>query len=215
MNAMINKEFKLVMHPTNLMFFALSAMLLIPNYPYYVTFFYMTLGIFFACMSGRENNDVLFTANLPVRKKDVVKSRFVFIIIVEIVQVLIAVPFALIRNNFDMPGNQVGMDANIAFFGLAFIMIGIFNLIFFNGYYKNPDKIGKPFLISSIVMFLYMGIAEALDHVVPFMQDKLDTPDPKFLGIKIIVLFVGIAIYAMLTAVAYGKSVKKFTALDL
>ena len=34
MKHLLNKEFRLAMHPTNLIFLTLSAMLLIPDYPY-------------------------------------------------------------------------------------------------------------------------------------------------------------------------------------
>ena len=47
MKALIKKEFKLALHPTVPLFWLLSAMLIIPNYPYYVAFFYTTLGLFF------------------------------------------------------------------------------------------------------------------------------------------------------------------------
>ena len=32
---------------------ALSALVLVPNYPYGVVFFYSTLGLFFICLGGR------------------------------------------------------------------------------------------------------------------------------------------------------------------
>lgn len=55
MKELLKKEISLVLHPTNWLFLALSALVLVPNYPYYVTFFYTGLGIFFLCLSGREN----------------------------------------------------------------------------------------------------------------------------------------------------------------
>ena len=46
MKALQSKEWRLAMSPVPLLFLALSGLVLIPNYPYYVTFFYTTLGIF-------------------------------------------------------------------------------------------------------------------------------------------------------------------------
>ena len=60
MKQLLYKEWRLAMHPTALLFLGLSLMLLIPNYPYYVTFFYTTLGIFFICVNGRENRDITY-----------------------------------------------------------------------------------------------------------------------------------------------------------
>ena len=215
MRNLLLKEIKLAMHPTAIIFLSLSAMLMIPNYPYYVTFFYTGLAIFFTCLNGRENNDIFYTMLLPVRKKDIVKSRFLFVIILQLMQVLLAVPFAILRQSFNLPGNQVGMDANIAFFGLSFIMLGIFNLVFFNIYYKDVNKVGKAFGVSSVAIFVYMTIAETCTHVVPFVRDYLDTKDTEYIPYKMIVLTAGIIIYALLTFISYKKSAKNFEALDL
>lgn len=69
MRQLLYKEFKLATHPTMYIFLLLSAMVLIPSYPYYVAFMYMCLAMFFTFLQGRETNDLFFTAMLPVRKK--------------------------------------------------------------------------------------------------------------------------------------------------
>ena len=40
MKELLNKELKLVLHPTNILFIPLAFMLFIPNYPYLVIMFY-------------------------------------------------------------------------------------------------------------------------------------------------------------------------------
>lgn len=215
MKNLLLKEFKLAMHPTALIFLSFSVMLIIPNYPYYVTFFYTGLAIFFTCLGGRENHDIFYTMLLPVRKKDIVRSRFTYVIIMELLQIILAIPFAVLRQSFNIPGNQVGMDANISFFALSFIMLGIFNFIFLKIYYKDVKKVGFAFAVSSAVMFLYIIIAEASVHVVPFVRDCLDTKDTKYLFYKMILLLAGILIYIILNILAYKKSVKEFEMLDL
>lgn len=215
MKNLLAKEIKLAMHPTAALFLFLSAMMLIPNYPYYVTFFYTSLAIFFTCLNGRENHDIFYTLSLPVRKRDVVKARFTFVIMLEILQILIAIPFALIRQNLDLPPNEVGIEANIAFFGSSLLMLGLFNLVFFSVYYKNTDKVGAAFNFSCFVSFGYILVAETLVHIVPFARDRLDTKDPKYLTEKLIALAVGIVCFILLTALSYKKSQKAFEALDL
>lgn len=215
MKNMLYKEFKLAMHPTSIIFLSLSAMMLIPNYPYYMTFFYTTLAIFFTCLSGRENHDIFYSMTLPVRKRDIVKSRFFLVIILQLAQIITAVPFAMIRRTFSLPGNYVGMDANIAFFGLSFLMLGLFNLVFLTNYYKDTDKVGKSFLMGTIVVTLFIIIAEASVHVVPFIKNYLDTRDPEFLAYKLVVLAAGIVMYILLTLISYHKAVRSFEALDL
>ena len=215
MKKLLAKEFRLAMHPTTPLFWLLSAMLLIPYYPYYVAFFYTGLGLFFVCLTGRENHDIEYSMGLPVRKRDLVRGRIGYAVAVEAVQVLVDIPFAILRQGMPLPGNSVGMDANIAFFGLAILMLGIFNWVFFRKYYGAPDKVGPAFLWASVAVFGYMLIAEAAAHVVLLVRDQMDTPDPQFIGVKLVTLAVGIALYALLTWDAYRVSVKRFEALDL
>lgn len=215
MKNLLLKELKLSMHPTVPLFILLSAMLIIPNYPYYVIFFYTMLAFFFVCLTGRENKDVSYTMLLPVKKSDVVKARFTFFIIVEMLQIIVAIPFAVMRQNIGMPPNAAGMEANIAFFGSAFVLYGIFHLIFFGIYYKDVKKVGKAFMVSSIAVFLYIGVAEVLEHIIPFLKDKIDTYDNVYVLEKLIILAVGFVIYVIFTVISYRKALKNFENQDL
>lgn len=215
MKNLLNKEFKLAMHPTSIIFLSLSTMALIPNYPYYVLFFYTCLAVFFTCLNGRENHDIFYSMTLPIRKGDIVKSRFMHVVILQLAQILVTIPFALIRNTFISTENTVGIEANMAFFGFSFAMLGLFNLVFFTKYYTNTDKVGVSFILGSIAISIYIVIAEVGVHTIPFFMNVLDTKDPDFLVYKIAVLAAGIAIYILLTLVSYRKSVRSFEALDL
>lgn len=215
MGRLLKKELVLSMHPTAPIFLLLSAMLIIPNYPYYVIFFYTGLAVFFTCLNGRENNDVVYSMMLPVAKKDIVRARFAFVIFLEAAQMAAAIPFAVLRQHMPVPRNQVGMGANLSFFGLSLVLLGLFNLVFFCLYYKNVSKVGKAFIWGSTVIFLYMAVAETADHIVPFLHDKLDTNDPQFLPEKLVVLSAGLVLYAVLTGIAYFRSVRSFEVSDL
>lgn len=215
MKQMLYKEWKLAFHPTVAMFWLLSAMLLIPNYPYYVAFFYTTLGLFFVCLTGRENNDQYFTLTLPVKKKDIVKARMLFAVMIELIQLLVAVPFVILRQRMLLSGNLVGMDANVALFAFAFVLLGSYNLVFFTRYYRRPDRVGTAFLAGSVIFGLLIVIFELLTHIIPFIRDRLDTPDPSFLGEKLAALAVGLALYLFLTWLGYRKAAHSFEKLDL
>lgn len=212
---LLKKEIFLSMHQTAPLFLLLSAMLLIPNYPYYVVFFYTGLAIFFTCLTGRENNDVFYTTSLPIPKTHVVKARFLFVISLQLKQVIIAIPFAVIRQQYIIGGNLAGMDANIALFGISFVMLGVFNLVFLPLYYKDLKKVGGAFVKASIAVFVFILLAEAAVQVVPFFRDVLDTPDNLFLTEKLTVLAIGIVIYIAASLTAYKISVKRFLASDL
>lgn len=215
MKALLYKEFTLAMHPASLLFLALSAMLLIPNYPYYVVFFYNSLGVFFICVTGREMHDVFYTVSQPVKKRDVVTARMVTAVSLQLVQTVIAIPFAWLRNVLMPFGNDGGMDANTALFGVALVLMGLFNLVFFTAYYACPDKPGVAFVKSLVAYCTAMVAAEACVFAVPYVRDNLDTPDPQSMPVKLFVLCVGIVLYALLTFAAWRKAQKSFEALDL
>lgn len=215
MKNLLYKEFKLALHPTTIIFWALSLMLLIPNYPYYVVFFYTGLGLFFVCLTGRENNDIDYTLSLPVRKRDAVRARVVFAVIVQLIQFALAALIATLRPKLGLGANSAGMDANLSLFGIGLMLMGVFNRLFFTRYYAAPDKVGKAFLVSSIWMFLLMGVAEASVFIFPFFKDRLDTPDPLFWQEKLATLALGLIVYAALTFSGCRKAEASFEGLDL
>lgn len=215
MRNLMKKEILLAMHPTAPAFLALAAMLLIPNYSYYVVFFYTTLAIFFTCLAGRENNDVFYSVGLPVSKREVVRARMLFAVGLEFTQVAVCIPFAVLRQSLPMAGNRAGMDANLAFFGLSFGLLGIFNFVFFTRYYQDVKQVGKAFIWACAAMFLYIAAAEGCVFVVPVFRDCLDVPDPGWLGLKIVVIVAGLLAYAILTFVAYRICAARFEAYDL
>ena len=177
MKNLMRKELLLAMHPASVLFLLLSAMLLIPNYPYYVICFYTCLGTFFICLTGRENRDIEFTALLPVRKTDLVRARVFTVMLMQLAQLVIAVPFAVFSSRVSAE-NLVGMDANTAFFGFALVLYGVFNLVFFRNYYRAPGKVGKAFGWGCGALTLCMVVFEACAHTVPFVRDRCKNSGP-------------------------------------
>lgn len=212
---LLYKEFALALHPAAVIFLLLSAMLLIPNYPMYVVFFYNMLGIYFICLSGRENHDFAYTLSLPVSKSSVVTARILFAVLLQMAQLLLAFGFMLLRNALSIGQNAAGMEVNAAFFGLSLILLGLFNLIFFTGYFSSPDKVGRIFIRVSIMTFFYIAIIEACVFTVPFFRDKLDTPSPLFMAEKLIVLGIGVIVYIVLTYASLCISRARFERLDM
>ena len=215
MRDLFYKELRLALHPTTYLFVLFGAMLLIPNYSYYVAFFYVSLGMFFICLSGRENRDIPFSVMLPVRKRDVVTARMLLAVLIELGQLVISIPFALLRGRMPVGPNAAGLDANLALFGSALVLFGVFNLVFFARYYRAPDKVGRAFLWGSVTEGVYVILAEACVHAVPWVKNVLDTPDPEHLGAKLIFFAAGAVIYAALTLLTWRRAQRSFESLDL
>lgn len=212
---LLKKEWKLVMMPVPLLFLLLSALVLVPNYPYYVTFFYTTLGIFLMMQFARENRDLYYMALLPVTKREMVRARFLLVLSVEALQVLVCVPFMLLRASYGSVKNAVGIEANAAFLGLSLVLLGLFNRIFFPMHYKNAYDLGKPFVVASVVEFFYIVLAEVCDHVIPYMKTVCESYALRDQLRQWLVLLGGAAVFALLTMAAERSSVRRFEQVDL
>ena len=215
MKLLMKKEWKLVVTPVPLLFLLLSALVLVPSYPYYVTFFYNALGIFLMLQAARENRDVYYMALLPLTKRDLVRARFSTIVTLQLLQALVCVPFMLLRRSYAEINNPVGIEANLAFLGFGFVLMGLFDLVFLPMHYKNGYDLGKPFVISSIVLFVAIVLLEALDHIVPYLKTVCESYTPADLIRQLPVLLGGMAVYALEVLLAYRKSAARFEKVDL
>lgn len=212
---LLKKEFTLTMHPTVPVMLLLGTMVLIPNYPYLVAFFYVTLSLFFTCLNARENNDAVFSLSLPVRKTDLVRSRILFACIIELLSVLIAAPFTVLSAKIAPQGNAAGMDANMVLLGQGLLLFGLFNLVFFTSYYKDISKVGVPFVIACAVSFALVAVDICLCYAVPYVKNVLDTPGFANAAPKAVCLIAGALSFAALTLAAYQIGAKRFLKLDI
>ena len=74
MRTLLYKQLRLVCHPMTPVFCMFGVMLMIPNYPLTVVWFYVMLGLFFTFLNMREQKDIYYSAILPIRKRDTVKA---------------------------------------------------------------------------------------------------------------------------------------------
>ena len=103
---------------------------------------------------------------------------------------------------------------SLAFYGIAFLYFGIFNLSFFTAYYKSPEKIGRHFALSSALGFLIVAIDVVLAHA-PVTREVFLTTDDSHLAAKLVIMFAGIIFGTGLTALSYKKGAKSFEKYDL
>ena len=114
MKTLLYKQLRLVCHPMTPVFCLFGFMVIIPNYPYTVIFFYVMLGLFFTFLNMREQKDLYYTALLPVPKRDAVKAGCLFTALIELLSLAVLVPCALLAVRLQ-PGkdNLVGLDPNL------------------------------------------------------------------------------------------------------
>ena len=217
MKNLLYKEFRLAKHPTMFFFPLFASMLLIPAYPYEVAFFYTCLEIFFIFQYGRETKDVFFTVLLPVKKRDVVKARCWMMVCIELFQLIVSIPFALLNARLyaSTGGNMAGMDANVAFFGFMLVMYGLFNLLYLSVFYKDAYRAGRAFFAGCAGILLYIGLVELAVQAVPPLKAALDTLAPAAQLRQIPVLLGGAALFALLTLLGYKRAAARFENVDL
>jgi ABC-2 type transport system permease protein len=212
---LLYKEFRLVIHPLWHLMALCGALLLIPNWVYFMAlmyFLYIAVPTIFAI--AKAQNDVSFSVLLPVRKCDVVKARLVSMSALEIQQIIVAAAFVAMNISLFPKGNLL-IDANVAFLGCVFVMYGIFNVIFFPMFYKTAYKIGVPILAALSATFLFAGLVHTLILLIPAVNHLLEGVNRAALVRQVPVLAVGMLLFALLTCLAYWRSAKNFEEVDL
>lgn len=212
---LFKKDWILAMHPATPMFLLLSCMVLIPNYPYSVIFFYTGLAFFFTCLSGRENRDVFYSLSLPVAKGDVVRARMLFLASLQGIQLLLVGVLLPVSQKIYPEGNAAGLRANLAFLAWGFVVYTVFNAVYFEIYYRKTEKVGISFVVASIAVFLCVTFEIVAKYAIPFVRDVLDTKDPEFLGAKLAFLGGAVLLYAVGFLLTMKRAVKNFETQDL
>lgn len=164
MKTLLYKQLRLVCQPMTLVFCLFGVMLLIPAYPYTVMWFYVMLGLFFSFLNGREQKDVYYSALLPIRKRDTVKANCLFVGLIELLALVIAIPFALLRAKLGIGDNPVGLNANVTLFACGLMLFAVFNAVFLLSFYRTAYKVGVSFVKACIVMAVAAIIMEAAVH---------------------------------------------------
>ena len=214
MKALLYKQFRLVCHPMTPIFCLFGIMVLIPNYPYTVIFFYVMLGLFFTFLNIREQKDIYYSALLPVPKRDTVKAGCAFVVIIEVLSLVVLIPCSLLAVHLQ-PGkdNLVGLDPNLALLAAGFLLYAVFNAVFLPSFYANGYKVGVAFVKAVIPTTLAMIVLEALPHFPALgWLDDLDAATQ----VRLLPVLIGsILIYAGGMALTFWASAQRYEKVDL
>lgn len=214
MKALLYKQFRLVCHPMTLIFCLFGIMVLIPNYPYTVIFFYVMLGLFFTFLNIREQKDIYYSALLPVPKRDTVKAGCAFVVIIEVLSLVVLIPCSLLAVHLQ-PGkdNLVGLDPNLALLAAGFLLYAVFNGVFLPSFYANGYKVGIAFIKAVIPTTLAMGALEALPHfpALTWLDDLDAATQVRLLP----ALIASVLIYAGGMALTFRASARRYEKVDL
>lgn len=217
MKNLMRKEIKLSASLISFVFILFSIMAMIPGYPILVGTFFVCFGVFQSFQNACANNDILYTVLLPIKKTDVVKAKYGFAILIELLSFVIMVILTILRMTqmADVAPyvNNVMMNANQFFLAGNLLVFALFNWLFVGGFFKTAYKYGKPFLIFSVVSFLMIAVAEALHHI-PGLE-FLNATDAMRDGRMWLLLVIALLVY-ILVSVAFCKvSIKRFEKVDM
>lgn len=214
MKTLLYKQLRLVCHPMTPLFCLFGVMVLIPNYPYTVIFFYVTLGLFFSFLNMREQKDIYYSALLPVPKRDTVKAGCLFVALTELASLVLLAPFSVLAVHLQ-PGkdNLVGLDPNITLLAAGLLIYAVFNAVFLPSFYANGYKVGTAYLKAVLPTAAVMAVCEALPHFPRLTW--LDELDPAAQLRQLPLLVGGILIYAGGMALTLRASEKVYEKVDL
>lgn len=217
MRKVLRKEMRLSASVLSYLFIPFGLTFLLPGYPILCGAFFVTLGIFQSFQTAREANDIVFSALLPIAKRDIVKGKYGFVCLIEgCAFLLMALAVALRMTVFSQAavyrGNAL-MNANLFALGAACVIFGLFNWVFVGGFFKTAYKFARPFVTFIVACFLVILTAEALHHV-PGLE-KLNAFGTDEIAIQLILLAVGILGFWLLTALSYRKACMRFERIDL
>jgi hypothetical protein len=214
MKQLFFKELKLALLPLNLIFMLLAFIILIPNYPYVTSFIYVPIGLVQLFTLGRENNEMYYASLLPVRKKDLVTSRFLLVTLLELIQILLSIPL-LYLNAYIGIANQAGNQANYALLGEGLFMYGIFNLVFLTSFYKTGVRIGLPFFFAFSLMIICGETADIiLAFFAPF-RSLINQSVNLASAYQYLVCAIGLICFLLFTLLSYLRSLKEVERIEL
>ena len=217
MRNILLKEVKLSASLLSFLFIPFGLMFLLPGYPILCGVFFVTLGIFQSFQNAREANDMVFSALLPISKRDVVKGKYLFTCTIELCSGLMMTLAVALRmtvfSDAAVYRSNALMNGNLFALGMAFVGFGLFNLIFVGGFFKTAYKFGRPFVGYIIAVFLTIGIAEAIHYIPGF--GFLNAFGMEYFAVQLLLMGLGVVFYLAVTLLSYQKACKRFEKIDL
>ena len=213
---LLKKELRLALSPLTPFFLLFSFMTLIPGYPILVGSFFICLGIFYSFQSAREAGDILYTALLPIPKGDVVRGKLRLTLLFQLAGFGLMLLLTALRLTVLRGGVYAAvpmLPANGTYLAFALLIFLCFNVLFVGGFFRTAYALGRPFILFTVAAFLLVAVAEVLHHVPGL--DFLAAVEGAGLLVQLPLLAAAALAYALGTALAGRRAVRRFEALDL
>ncbi len=217
MRNVLRKEMRLSASVLSYLFILFGLMFLLPGYPVLCGAFFVALGLFQSFQTAREANDIVFSALLPIAKRDVVKGKYLFVCLIEGCAFLLMALAVLLRMTVFSQSvvyrHNALMNANLFALGMACVICGLFNWIFVGGFFRTAYRFARPFVTFIVAAFLVVFAAEALHHI-PGLE-ALNAFGTEHLALQAALLASGILLFLLLTGLSCRKACRDFENIDL
>ena len=214
MRELLYKEFRLSIHPFFLIIMPvlIGALALIPKWIFFfIPLYFCMISIPNILSSYQANNDLEFSAALPVPKREVVKARIAAFSILELIHVLSFLFFVgihwLIYRTFD----NYALNLNAAFVGLMLVLFGIVNLILFPLFFRSGYKVGIPAITANVAALL---LAAGIELLAIFNMPFQRFTEQSTAGMTALLLF-GLLFFPAAGFAAFHISAREFETVDL
>ena len=212
MKSLLYKEFRLGITPLFYLSLLFCVLLLIPQWVFLLVPMYFLFTVVPNIFTiAKAQNDIVFSAMMPVRRSDIVKARITSIVILELAQILFMALFSAVHLMLYSTPNFL-MDTNATYIGCVFLMYGIFNIVFFPMFYKTAYKVGVPIIVGVAATVVFSILAEFIILAVPPLR-VLGGRD--HIGAQLAVMAGGIVLFGLLNLAAYRMSTKRFERIGL
>jgi len=215
MRNLLYKEFRMGIHPAFYLMFLTNLLLLIPNWVFTVAMSYLLWVVvpnIFTAIAA--NNDTFFSVLMPVKKRDVVKTKLLTVVFLELLNIVIAIPFAVV-NRMMYRGGLGMLEPNPAFFGFVLIMYALFNLCFITGFYKTAYKMAFPIMVAIIVSLLFALFIQFMPFISTQFNTMFNLRTTESLMWQIGMLIIGIVVFIGVNILTFKISAERFEKLDL
>jgi hypothetical protein len=214
---LLRKDLKLGVHPMFLIMPLLTgALMLVPAWIYFLVLLYFCWITIPNMFGGfKAQNDLMFTAMMPVSKKDMVKARVSVLVLLELLHIGIAMLYGLITTRLYPNLDYYFFKPSPGFWGLCFVMLAIFNLIFIPMYYKTAYKFGSAATVSITAAMLFALAAQWVGIQNTKMADIFNVTVGDHMALHSSILIAGIAIFIAFAWMAYRMAVTRFLKVEI
>ncbi len=197
------------------LFWLLSAMMLIPNYPVIVGVGYTVMQIFVYLQISSSYLSQEFSSTLPVKRSDIVASNTLVIALFQLGNILLSALLIPLAKMLYPTGTVAGMDANLTFIGVALVCLAGFNSLFIPNYFKTGYKFGKPVVLGLVAFVGIYAVAETLLQSIGALKAIFEGYDTSTVIWRALVVVVGVIVYVVATILANKKAVDNYKKVNL